>query len=203
MSADGSCVFVVDEDASARDSLACMLNAEGFETESYASTNEFFENAEVSNGGCALIGLPMPECGGVEFLNQIVNRFPQLPVIMMSEHGDVPSAVDSIKNGAWDFIKKPVDQEVILTSVRGAIAESASGCDHMHAIEKFKASVETLTRREREVYEFVIAGKTSREIAKLLYISARTVSAHRASIKAKTGTTSMAHLVRLSVQMSE
>ncbi len=203
MAVDNPRIFIVDDDAAVRESLTWLLGAEGFDTEPYASAHDFIENADVLDGECALVDMRMPETSGLELLTQIVVRFPQLPVVMISGHGNVRTAVKSIKIGAWDFIEKPIDNNVILKTVRGAIAESVNGRHTAPAIEKFKASIMALTPREKEVYELVVAGKTSPEIAKLLHISVRTVSAHRASIKVKTGTTSMAHLVRLSVQMGE
>ena len=203
MSADGSRVFVVDEDATARDSLVRLLESAGFKAESYAHVCGFLKCAKMSGGACALIALRVPECNGHGMLNQIIEQSPQLPVIVVSEHGDVRTAVKAIKSGAWDFIEKPIDKNAVLESVRSAITDSAGGRRRMRVLEEFKGAIKTLTRRELEVYELVIAGKTSPGVAKRLYISTRTVSAHRASIKAKTGIASAAQLIRLGLQTRE
>jgi FixJ family two-component response regulator len=133
----------------------------------------------------------------------IKDRFPKLPVILISGHGDIRIAVRAIKIGAWDFVEKPFNNKVILKTVRGAITESADGRHPARAAQKFKNAIMTLTPREKEVYDLVITGKTTPEIANILFISTRTVSAHRASIKAKTNTRGVADLIRLSIQISK
>ena len=202
MSATKPRVYIVDDDAAVRDSLVWLLGAEGFTTKPFACAKDFLKNAEVRTGECALFDVRMPETGGLELLRKTVKRHPQLPVIMISGHGDIQTAVKSIKHGAWDFIEKPFDDRVIIKAVRSAIAEFVDGRHSTAAIQKFKSSISGLTRREYEVYQLVVAGMTSPEIAKHLCISTRTVSAHRASIKSKTGITSVAQLIRLSVQIN-
>lgn len=200
MSATKPRVFIVDDDAAVRDSLVWLLSAEGFSTQPFACASDFLKNAEVKTGECALVDVRMPEMSGIDLLRQIVQRYPQLAVIMISGHGDIQTAVKAIKHGAWDFIEKPFDDRVIIHAVRSALAEFVDGRHSTATIQKFKEAVRELTPREYEVYELVVAGLTSPEIAKRLYISTRTVSAHRANIKAKTGISSVAQLIRMSVQ---
>ena len=203
MSVDNPRVFIVDDDPTVRESLVWLLNGEGFVTESFVSGHEFLGRAQVLTGGCALVDLRMPDINGFDLLNRITDRFPHLPVVMISGHGDIRTAVNAIKNGAWDFIKKPFDAREIINAVRGAVTEFAAHRYPPHARQKSEDLIEGLTPREKEVCDLVIAGKTSREIAKRLCISTRTVSAHRASIKARTGATSVAHLIRMSLQKDQ
>jgi two-component system response regulator FixJ len=176
MSVGNPRVFIVDDDPAVRDSLVWLLSGEGFDTEPYANGGEFLENAEVLAGQCALVDLRMPEFDGFKLLKVIKDRFPKLPVILISGHGDIRIAVRAIKIGAWDFVEKPFNNKVILKTVRGAITESADGRHPARAAQKFKNAIMTLTPREKEVYDLVITGKTTPEIANILFICKRPVN---------------------------
>ena len=196
-------VFVVDDDAAVRESLMWLLGSEGLDVVTYPSAEAFLGDQRDVSEGCALIDVRMPGMSGLDLQKEMHARKIDLPVIIITGHGDVTLAVDAMKRGAWDFAEKPFRDTEIIQKVWQALARDHKARQRQREIAAFESRLLTLTGREHEVLQLVVAGKVSREIALLLNISERTVAAHRARMMAKTEVRSVAHLVRMVTLMNE
>jgi two-component system response regulator FixJ len=190
-------VFVVDDDEAMRESLTWLIESVGLKVESFASADEFLRSYYPGQSGCLLLDVRMPGMSGLELQTHLREQQLTVPVIIITGHGDVPMAVRAMKAGAVDFIEKPFNDEQLLESIRNALAID----DRLRDTQSFKAEVASrlsqLTPRESEVMEMVTAGKSNKEIANLLNVSAKTVEAHRAKVMEKMQASSLAELVRL------
>jgi two-component system, LuxR family, response regulator FixJ len=192
-------VFVVDDDAAVRDSLDALLLALSYETECFDSGIAFLEACEEVCQGCVLLDIRMPDMNGMEILVRLRDRRPDLPVIMITGHGDVSMAVRAMKSGAVDFIEKPIREDALVESVEAAM-QIARRAERQQAIgDTARDNVEKLTPREREVLELLVIGRPNKVIAQALDCSPRTVEIHRARIMEKMAARSLPHLVRLAL----
>ncbi len=189
-------VLVVDDDEAMRDSLSCLLESEHLSCRLFASANDFLEFCAVPRVGCILLDIRMPGMDGMELLENLKEQGIQMPVIIISGHGDVPLAVRAMKQGALDFIEKPFKAQVLLDRVQCALESiqenSASSLKQYDLRNMFDA----LTSRETEIMELVAAGSTSKLIGIKLGISTKTVDTHRASIMRKLDVRNIAELVK-------
>jgi two-component system response regulator FixJ len=192
-------VFIVDDDAAVRDSLEALLLALGYETEAFETGGAFLKACETVCSGCVLLDIRMPDINGLEVLARLHGRRPDLPVIMITGHGDVTMAVRAMKLGAVDFIEKPVREEALVESVEAAlqIARESERQQAFHDVAL--ANVGKLTPREREVMEMLVIGQPNKVIAQALDCSPRTIEIHRARIMEKMAARSLPHLVRLAL----
>jgi RNA polymerase sigma factor (sigma-70 family) len=194
-----STVYIVDDDDAMRESLTWLIESVGLNVETYASADEFLESYYPGRPGCVLLDVRMPGMSGLELQGHLQKQQVTVPVIMITGHGDVPMAVRAMKSGAIDFIEKPFNDEQLLESIRNALAIDDTRRDQ----QSFKAEVASrlaqLTPRESEVMDMVTAGKSNKEIANSLGVSAKTVEAHRAKVMEKMEAGSLAELVRLVV----
>jgi two-component system response regulator FixJ len=188
-------VHVVDDDASIRDSLSLLLGAAGFAVRTYDSAVAFLQGAADRGTGCVLTDVQMPELNGIELQRRMTELGIRLPVIVMTGHGDVPIAVEALKAGALDFL----EEEHLLQAVREAIEVSQKQHDEAAAVADITARLATLTPREREVLERLLAGQPNKTIAYDLGSSPRTVEVHRARVMEKMGARSLAELVRMTL----
>ena len=192
-------VFIVDDDEAMRESMTWLIESVGLKVQTYASADEFLQSYYPGRAGCLLLDVRMPGMSGLELQKHLKDQQVAVPVIMITGHGDVPMAVRAMKAGAIDFIEKPFNDEQLLESIRTALAIDDTRRDE----QSFKAEVASrlahLTPRESEVMEMVTAGKSNKEIANLLNVSAKTVEAHRAKVMEKMQAGSLAELVRLVV----
>ena len=194
-------ICVVDDDGAVRDSIRLLLESAKYAVKSFGSAREFL--AEKSAGACLIADIRMPEMDGLELQQEIVRRGSGIPVIIITGHGDVPLAVRAMKAGAVDFIEKPFDDELLLSSVqravdlgrktRGVAAETA-------AAERLLA---LLTPRERTVLDQLVIGRSNKVAAYELGISPRTVEIHRAHIMDKMNARSLSDLVRVALTASK
>jgi len=168
-------VYVVDDDAAVRDGLAALFDAAGFAVEAYGSAKEFVQAYRNDWTGCLVLDVSMPDMTGPELQAELNRRGVLLPIIFLTAHGDIPTTVKTIKAGAVDFLTKPADGAVLLKRVRAALAQSS----------EMSEGVADLTEREREIMVRVAAGFASKEIARELDISHRTVEIHRARVMQK------------------
>ncbi len=196
-------VSIVDDDPDIRDSLAMLLQSEGIPTREFASAEDFLANGLADHSGCVLADIRMPGMDGFALLGMIAARQLTIPVIMMTGHGDVPMAVSAMKQGASDFIQKPIDAEALLTLVRMALSQSddpapspAPDTDPL-LLERLSR----LTEREREVFELLVDGDPNKVVAFKLSISPRTVEIHRARVMEKFGLRNVAELVRVGLSL--
>jgi len=190
-------VFVVDDDHAVREGLGLLLGSAGFAVETYPSADDFLDTYEPGRPGCLVLDIRMPGLDGLALQERLVSRGLELPIIILSGHGDVPAAVRAFKHGAVDFFQKPVNEEALLAGVRQALGRDAERRrarahrgEALHRLEK-------LTPREREVLEHVVAGRANKAIAAELGISERTVELHRARIMRKLKARSLPELTRL------
>jgi len=188
-------VHVIDDDEAVRDSLALLLASAGFNAIPHASASLFLAATPDLQEGCVITDIRMPEMTGLELAAKLKDLGSALPLIVITGHGDVPLAVQAMKLGAADFIEKPFDDEVLLNSVRAAMASGPGRPDPQAAatLEKLNA----LSNRERQVVEGLVAGKSNKVIAIDLEISPRTVEVYRANVMTKMQVSSLSELVRL------
>ena len=190
-------VIVVDDDASMRSALRRLLTVGGFGVEPYASGAEFLANLNLQRAECILLDVSMPAMSGLEVQRALNQHGASQPVIFLTGSADIPIAVAAMREGAVDFIEKPFDNDDLLTRVRVAIDQYRH---HRGADEEQRLvldRINTLTARERAVLELVVTGKTSKEIARVLGSSHRTVEIHRRNLMEKMGAPSLADLIRL------
>ncbi len=196
MSDPGPVVFVVDNDASVRKSLARLLRAEGYETETFGSAEEFLQNAPQKESGCIILDVRMPGKSGMQLQEDLNNASSSLPIIFITGHGSLPMGVQAMKKGAIDFLSKPFDDDQLLAAVEAAIKKSRRTMADRAEQDAVQGRVNLLTKREREILHHVITGMPNREIAFNLGIAEQTVKIHRSHIMEKLGTHSVAELVR-------
>jgi two-component system response regulator DctR len=176
-------LHIVDDEEVIRDALAWLAQSRGLAARGYASGEEFLAGADRHidpTGDCVLLDVRMPGMNGIAVFDQLVNRklLPRLPVIFLTGHGDVPMAVDSLKRGAFDFFEKPFNDNQLMDRVDQALAASRRAAD----TQAVHARLATLSTREREVLDLILAGMMNKVVADKLGISMRTVEVHRAHI---------------------
>ena len=190
-------VCVVDDDEAVLRSLRALLESVGLSVETFPSPTAFLESGDVGNFGCIVLDIRMPGMSGIDLHNLLLTRGLDTPVVFITGHGDVRTAVRAVQAGAIDFIEKPFRDQELLDCIQKALArdsERRSGLDESFvAAERMK----TLTAREREVLNLVIAGQPSKVIARELHISPKTVDFHRARLMEKMHARSVLDLVRI------
>ena len=194
-----SVVFIVDDDEAMRNSLRWLIESVGHTVETYASARAFLDNHYPGRSGCLLLDVRMPGMSGLELQSQLESHDIRLPVIILTGHGDVGMAVKAMKAGALDFIEKPFDDELLLAAIGKALNEDAEKREERASKAEILARMGQLTKRESQVMEMVTNGKSNKEIAADLNVSAKTVEAHRAHVMEKMQAGSLAELVRMAM----
>jgi two-component system response regulator FixJ len=192
-------VHVVDDDPAVRRSLERLLDAAGFHVVSYQSPAAFLNAASGLSAGCVLLDIRMPGVDGLEVQARLNRLRVNLPVIVMTGHGDVSSAVRAMKAGAVDFLEKPFDDETLLNAIGGAFAKASRLIGGDREAVRAAQRIATLSPREREVLDALLAGRQNKVIAFDLNISVRTVEVHRARMMERLGTKQFADAIRLAV----
>ena len=190
-------VFVVDDDASIRESVRWMVGSLDVPVETYANAREFLGAQNGGRPGCLVLDLRMPEMSGLDLQNELAARHIRLPIIMISGHADVASAVRALKAGALDFLEKPFARNDLVARVQEALALDARARETETERIRIEGCVARLTPRERQVMALVVSGKTNKNIAGELGLCEKTVEVHRARVMTKMEADSLAHLVRL------
>ena len=203
MREDPATVFVVDDDEAVRASLKLFLKTLGLPAQTYASAQEFLATFDERRGGCLVLDIRMPGMSGLELQEELNTRGAMLPIIFITGHGDVPMAVEAMQRGAMDFLQKPFRDQDLLDRISEALAKDRAGRELLGNRERIRARVAALTPREREVMALVTQGKANKVIAADLDLSQRTVEIHRAHVMEKMGANSLAHLVRMAIEMDE
>ena len=178
-------VYIVDDDAMFARGLARLVSAAGWPVEVFASADDFLRGVDTGNAGCVLLDVRMPGMKGPELYRTMLAREMHLPVIFLTAYGDVPTSVDAMKLGAVDFLEKPVSGDVLVGTIRVAIARGDRERARERERVEMHARFEKLSRRENEVMQLVIAGRLNKQIAAELGISVKTVKAHRAKVMQK------------------
>jgi len=193
-------IYVVDDDEAIRRSLSFMLKTGGFAVQSFSGGIPFLKEAAGLEQGCVLLDVRMPDMDGLEVQRELRARGVLLPVIIMTGHGDVASAREAFRSLAIDFLEKPLDHRKLLAGIDEAFSrQQATAIAEMNQDQR-RRLLDSLTPRETEVMDRVVAGRHNREIAAELGISPRTVEVHKARMMDKLGVGNVADLVRLNLQ---
>jgi FixJ family two-component response regulator len=190
-------VFVVDDEAAVRKALSRLLRSAEIETVVFASATDFLAAHDSNAPGCLLLDVAMPDLSGPELQQTLAARGTTLPIIFLSGHADVPISVQAMKDGATDFLTKPVQDEVLLTAVRAALEKDRADRIARAELDDIASRLATLTRREREVLEHVVSGQLNKQIAGDLGTVEQTIKVHRARVMEKMKVQSLAELVRI------
>jgi FixJ family two-component response regulator len=191
-----SSVSVVDDDASVRKALARLLKSAGYAVETFSSAREFLERCRRAEfPGCVVLDLCMPGLSGLELQRELM-AFAPLSIIFITGHGDVPASVRAMKDGAVDFLTKPVDEQNLLSVVAQAIARNEEARERYAEIQELQRRAASLTPREREVMALVVRGRLNKQTAVELGTVEKTIKVHRARVIEKMGVGSLAELVR-------
>lgn len=194
---ENNTVFVVDDDPAVRDSLTLLIEQEGLPVKAFASAEDFLASCQMQCSGCIIIDIRMSGMGGMQLHEEIVRRGCLLPVIFLTGHGDIPMSVRAIKAGAVDFLTKPITRDLLMHSVRAALAERDNLQVQVATSQAAQSRMAILTEREKDVMQLLLAGHANKEVGRLLGISHRTVEIHKARLMKKTGATSLLDLARL------
>jgi two-component system, LuxR family, response regulator FixJ len=199
MSSDKAIVHVIDDDDAVRESLAFLLGTAGLDVKTYESAVAFLDVAPEVKLGCVITDVRMPELSGVDLLRRLQELKLGVPVIVITGHGDVPLAVEAMKIGAVDFLEKPFDDEVLLASVRSALNQLDRDSKRQAERGEIEGRLATLSNRERDVLEGLVAGHANKQIAYDLGISPRTIEIYRANLMTKMEAASLSDLVRMAL----
>ena len=180
-------VFVVDDDAAVRDSIKELVESVGLQAEGYDSALAFLYAFESQRPGCLVLDVRMAEMSGLILQERLNELEASIPVILLTGHGDVPMAVQAMRSGAVDFIQKPYREQALLDSINAALAKDVAARFSSVATDDLEQRLSSLTGREREVLDQILSGLTSKEIARELGVSPRTVEAHRKNLLQKMG----------------
>jgi two-component system response regulator FixJ len=196
-------VYIIDDDDAVRDSLSFLLASAKITTTTYSSAPAFLASLSKDAAGCVITDIRMPEMGGLELLQRLNADGFRLPVIVITGHADVPLAVEAMKLGASDFIEKPFDEDTLLAAVRLALDRRKHDGERESKQARAKALIATLSAREKQVLEGLVAGNPNKTIAFDLGISPRTVEIYRANVMTKMQAGSLSELVRMAMDAAE
>ena len=193
----GHTVFVVDDDEAVRKAVSRLLRSAGIAAVVFASPREFLAQYNPATPGCLVLDMAMPDLDGLQLQTALTEKGCILPIIFLTGHGDVSKSVQAMKQGAFDFLSKPVKDKDLLTAVRAAIERDIVARGEQAKLSEIRALLDTLTPREREVLEHVVSGKLNKQIAGDMVITEATVKMHRAHVMTKMKVQSVAELARL------
>lgn len=188
-------IHVIDDDAAMRDSLAFLLDVQGFEPRLHESAGAFLASQGTQAVDCIVTDMRMPDMSGLELVRKLKADGVTAPVIVMTGHGDIPLAVEAMKAGVVNFIEKPFADEILIVAIRDALSDRFVQDARQEAHQRLAA----LSPRERDVLAGVVAGKVNKVIAYELEISPRTVEIYRANLMSKTGARNVADLMRIAL----
>ena len=198
MSEESPTVFVVDDDPSVRRSLARLLRSAGYAVETHVSAVEFLRSESgPPRPSCIVLDIRMPELDGLDLQDELVAREYALPIVFITGHGDIPTAVGAMKKGAVDFLSKPFDDDELLRAVQRALAKESNARAAFEEEQAARQRLQSLTPREYEVLTYLLTGMLNKQIAGALEISEKTVIVHRGRVLRKMGVASVAELVQL------
>lgn len=195
--------YVVDDDESIRTLWRWLMESNGIAVRTFSTAAEFIESYRNGSAGCLVLDLKLPGMSGLELQEYLNRKDIEIPIVFVTGHGDVPSAVSAIKGGAVDFIQKPFSHREVLSIIEKAFQRDAEIRERRTRRLRIAVRLATLTEREQEVLQRVIEGKPNKIIAAELDISMKTVEFHRAKVMEKTGVDSVAELVQIAMQHSE
>ncbi len=197
----GSWVYVVEDDPSVRDSLALLLQLRGFSTAAFDSAEAFLESDALERPACVLADVRLPGMSGLELQRKLVDHHSALPFVVMTAHGDVATARTALRDGAVDFLEKPIDEQDLIEAITIALRSDHQQVERARSRETVLSRMQRLTERELEVFDRVTSGYHNREIAEEFGISQRTVEVHRARVMEKLQARRVADLFRLRFEL--
>jgi two-component system response regulator FixJ len=192
-------IYVIDDDEAARHSLEFLLKTAGMTVRGFDSAQEFLEVLPQVRSGCIVTDVRMPGMTGIDLLRKIKEMDIEIPVIVITGHGDISLAVEAMKIGAVDFLEKPYDDDTLLAAVKGSLSRSADVVQRNAELAQINDRLAALSNRERQVLEGLVAGKANKVIAFDLNISPRTVEIYRANLMTKMAANSLSDLVRMAM----
>jgi two-component system, LuxR family, response regulator FixJ len=201
MSDSTGTVFVVDDDEPVRDAIGLLLDTVDIDHQSFASAQDFLDAYDRSMTGCLVLDIRMPGMSGLELQEHLLAEKAPIPIIFITGHGDIPMAVEAMKKGALDFIRKPFRDQELLDRVHDALSLDEENRQSFSDLEKIRQNISTLTPREYEVFERVAEGQANKVVAIDLAISERTVEIHRSQVMQKTKARSLADLVKMKIRI--
>ena len=196
MSTPGGIVYLLDDEPELVKALTRLLRGKHFDVRTFTSVRAFLESYNPQDTACLVLDVTMPELNGLELQRQLTHQGILIPIIFLTAHGDVPMSVRAIKAGATDFLIKPVDAAVLVPAVRAALQAAETQRQTIAETAALAARLATLTPREREVMQHVVAGQLNKQIAADLGTGEQNIKQHRAHIMQKMGVVSLANLVR-------
>ena len=194
-------VFVIDDEEAVRDSIRLMLERRHYAVQAFASAEEFLAACTPQARGCVVCDVRLKGLSGLDLHRKLVEMDSVLPVVLITGHGDIEMAVAALKRGVFDFIEKPFDDVRLYASVKNALEIDRELVAKGEALAALRVRIAELSDRQREVMELLIDGLSNKEIGKRLGISPRTVETYRAFVMAKTGASSLAELVKMSIRV--
>lgn len=200
MMAEKTKVYVIDDDEAMRDSLQFLLDSSGFGVTLFENAQRFLDALPELAFGCVLSDVRMPGIDGIELLKQMKAAHSTFPILIMTGHGDIPLAVEAMKLGAIDFLEKPFEDERLITMIETAIRQAEPAAKNDAIAQDIVARIATLSPRERQVMDGLMAGLSNKLIAREYDISPRTIEVYRANVMTKMGANSLSELVRLAMR---
>ncbi len=194
-------IHIVDDDEAARESLAFLLGAAGHAVKTFDSAGAFLEALSGMAVSCVVTDIRMPGVDGLELMRRLTADGHRFPVIMITGHGDVPLAVEAMKLGAFDFLEKPFDDDIVIAAINAALRRAETATESQHESAEIAERLHGLSPRERQVLEGLVAGQPNKAIGRDLGISPRTVEIYRAKVMEKMKAASLSELVRLAVRV--
>lgn len=201
--ADDATVFVVDDDPSVREAISSLLRSVQLDVVAYESARDFLEHRRPATNACLILDVRMPGISGLDLQQQLTASDAPLPIVFITGHGDIPMAVEAMQHGAFDFLQKPFRDQDLITRVQKALELDGQNRGELKEASLIRERFESLTPREREVFQLVTDGKANKVMAGDLGVSQRTVEIHRARVMEKMGAKSLAQLVRMSLDLAK
>ncbi|HXX15625.1 MAG TPA: response regulator transcription factor [Candidatus Eremiobacteraceae bacterium] len=201
MSHATSIVFVVDDDISVRESLELLIRSEGWQPATFSSAQHFLSHTRTPVPSCLVLDISMPGLNGLELQKRVAVEHPDVPIIFITGHGDVPKTVQAMKAGAVEFLTKPFSDAVLLGAIRQALERSQVALGQQAESKELQDRYSSLSRREREVMALVVSGLLNKQVGGELGISEITVKAHRGKVMQKMKADSLADLVRIAAKL--
>jgi FixJ family two-component response regulator len=199
--ANAAIVYVVDDDVSVRESLELLVLSAGWQPETFESAQEFLSSPRRQVPCCLVLDFSMPGLNGLELQKQVAVDRPDMPIIFITGYGDVPLTVQAMKAGAVEFLTKPLKDDVLISAIGTALERSRAALGQEVHLNNLRNRLASLSRREREVMELVVAGLLNKQVGSELGISEITVKAHRGSLMRKMMADSLAELVTMAAQL--
>jgi FixJ family two-component response regulator len=195
-------IFIIDDDENVLKGISLLLLSGGYNAETFENAKKFLASDDRKQPGCILLDIFMEEESGLELLDAIKEKFPNLPIIFITGHGDIPMSVTALKKGALNFLQKPVNDKQLFLAVSEAISNSRTLIEFELERNKIKAKIDFLTPRELEIFGHVIRGRLNKQIAAELDIAEHTVKLHRGKITEKLGVKSVPELIHMAEKLN-